>query len=289
MVVVDTHADHADLTDEYASITREMRSVAEFFGKKMLIDVDENEFFARMGELSACVSDRAILRARHFFDENRNVIRLYDDKAVSVDELGEELSAFDEKIYLAGDGAEICFNAFKEKIPDVVLSGENRRYQRAYGTALAALPDNVGNCPQCGAVAAKGKLCDICADPRRDASQLCVVETMTQLFSVEKGNYFRGRYLVLGGRLSPLDGEDGSNLRISLLKERAALPETKEVILALSSDVEGRATAAFLSELLSGIPVKLTRPALGLPAGASLSYADSATIAAAFIGRTDMQ
>lgn len=71
--------------------------------------------------------------------ENGSVIRLYDDKAVSVDELGEELSAFDEKIYLAGDGAEICFNAFKEKLPDVVISGENRRYQRAYGTALAAL------------------------------------------------------------------------------------------------------------------------------------------------------
>ena len=158
---------------------------------------------------------------------------------------------------------------------------------RSFGTALAALPDNVGNCPQCGAVAARGKLCDICADPRRDASQLCVVETMTQLFSVEKGNYFRGRYLVLGGRLSPLDGEDGSNLRISLLKERAALPETKEVILALSSDVEGRATAAFLAELLAGLPVKLSRPALGLPAGANLSYADGATIAAAFSNRLE--
>jgi len=160
---------------------------------------------------------------------------------------------------------------------------------RDFGTALASLPETVGTCPQCGAVAAKGQLCDICSDPKRDVSQLCVVETMSQLFAVEKGNYFRGRYLVLGGRISPLDGEDGSNLRIDLLRERAALPETREVILALSSDVEGRATAAFLAELLAGLPVKLSRPALGLPAGANLSYADGATIAAAFSNRMDMK
>jgi recombination protein RecR len=158
-----------------------------------------------------------------------------------------------------------------------------------FGNALGSLPDKIGSCPECGAVSPKGSLCSICADCRRDDSQICVVENMSGLFAVEKGNYYRGRYLVLGGRISPLDGEDGSSLNLALLKERAARPETKEVILALSSDVEGRATAAFLSELLSGIPVKLTRPALGLPAGASLSYADSATIAAAFIGRTDMQ
>ena len=84
----------------------------------------------------------------------------------------------------------------------------------------------------------------------------------------------------------PLDGEDGSSLNIPLLLQRAADPETKEVILALSSDVEGRATAAFLAEKLAEFPVKVTRPALGLPAGANLSYADSATIAAAFSGRT---
>ena len=93
---------------------------------------------------------------------------------------------------------------------------------RSFGAVLAALPDTVGDCPHCGAVAAKGKLCDICSDPRRDASQLCVVETMTQLFAVEKGNYYRGRYLVLGGRISPLDGEDGSSLNLTLLRERAA-------------------------------------------------------------------
>jgi len=157
------------------------------------------------------------------------------------------------------------------------------------GNAIADLPKNVGRCPECGAIAPAGKLCSICSDPRRDDSLLCVVETTTQLFAVEKGNSYRGKYLVLGGRISPLDGEDGSSLNIALLKERAARKETREVILALSSDVESRATAAFLAELLSGLPVKLTRPALGLPAGANLSYADGATIAAAFSGRIDLQ
>lgn len=156
------------------------------------------------------------------------------------------------------------------------------------GEAIAALPEKVGKCPECGAIAPAGQKCAICQDPRRDDSQICVVETTTQLFAVEKGNYFRGKYLVLGGRISPLDGEDGSSLNLALLKERAARSETKEVILALSSDVEGRATAAFIAGLLADLPVKLTRPALGLPAGANLSYADGATIAAAFSGRTDL-
>ena len=160
--------------------------------------------------------------------------------------------------------------------------------QHSFGNALAALPQNVGKCPSCGAISTAGESCRICADLRRDGSLLCVVENMPQLFAVEKGNYFRGKYLVLGGRISPLDGEDGSSLNINLLKERAADPEVKEVILALSSDVEGRATAAFLAEILQDLPVKITRPALGLPAGANLSYADGATIAAAFSGRTDI-
>ena len=160
--------------------------------------------------------------------------------------------------------------------------------QHSFGQAVASLPDAIGKCPQCGALCTRGELCSICSNPRRDNAQLCVVENMPQLFAVEKGNYFRGKYLVLGGRISPLDGEDGSSLNIQLLKERAADPEVKEVILALSSDVEGRATAAFLAEILHDLPVKITRPALGLPAGANLSYADGATIAAAFSGRTDV-
>ncbi|MBE6365821.1 MAG: recombination protein RecR [Lentisphaerae bacterium] len=174
-----------------------------------------------------------------------------------------------------------------ERMALAMLEWDENRL-RNFGSVISALPDTVGNCPECGAIAPKGECCEICSDLRRDDSLLCVVENMTQLAAVEKGNYFRGRYLVLGGRISPLDGEDGSSLNIPLLQKKAAAPEVREVILALSSDVEGRATAAFLAELLQDLPVKITRPALGLPAGANLSYADGATIAAAFSGRTDI-
>ena len=115
---------------------------------------------------------------------------------------------------------------------------------------------------------------------------LCVVETMPQLAAVESSGKYNGRYPVLGGRISPLDDETGDGLNLKMLRDRVGSGEVSEVILALSSDVEGRATAVFLSELLADFPVKLTRPALGLPAGANLSYADSATIGAAFAGRT---
>ena len=159
----------------------------------------------------------------------------------------------------------------------------------AFSSALRKMAEDITPCPECGNCAEHGKLCPVCADPRRDISQLCVVENVSQLLAVEKGGAYRGRYLVLGGKLSPLDGENGENLNFPLLLERAALPEVKEVIVALSSDVEGRATAAFLAEQLADLPVKLTRPALGLPAGANLSYADGATIAAAFSGRIGIE
>lgn len=174
-----------------------------------------------------------------------------------------------------------------ERMALTILSWDKEKIH-SLGELIDSIPETTGVCPECGAIADAGNKCDICSDSRRDNSQLCVVENMPQLIAVEKGGYYRGRYLVLGGRISPLDGEDGSSLRLDLLCKRAAMPETREVILALSSDVEGRATAAFIAELLADTPVKLTRPALGLPAGANLSFADSATIAAAFNGRTDI-
>ena len=156
----------------------------------------------------------------------------------------------------------------------------------ALGRSLCDLHAEIGKCPSCGAWAKHGELCRICADPRRDETTLCVVETMAQLVAVESSGKYFGRYLVLGGRISPLDDETGEGLNIELLRDRAASGKVTEVILALSSDVEGRATAVFLSELLAKFPVKVTRPALGLPAGANLSYADAATIGAALAGRT---
>lgn len=158
----------------------------------------------------------------------------------------------------------------------------------ALGKSLCDLSTLIGVCPECGSWSENGAVCRICADPHRDESTLCVVESMAQLVAVESSGKYLGRYLVLGGRLSPLDDETGEGLNTELLRSRVASGKVSEVILALSPDVEGRATAVFLSELLAEFPVKLTRPALGLPAGSNLSYADSATIGAAFSGRTGL-
>ena len=144
-------------------------------------------------------------------------------------------------------------------------------------------------CPECGALADAGELCAVCRQPQRDAALVCVVETMAQMFAIEASGNFRGRYHVLGGRISPMDAENGSGLSLPRLLERARSGAVREVILALSSDVEGRATAIYIAELLRETPVRITQPALGLPAGANLSYADGATITAALSGRTEVK
>ena len=158
----------------------------------------------------------------------------------------------------------------------------------ALGELIASLPRTVGPCPRCGAFSEAGELCQICSDPERDRKVLCVVENMPQLFAVEASGHYRGRYLVLGGKLSPLDSENGEGLNLALLSNIIKEGEVQEVILALSSDVEGRATAVFLADLLAGYGLKISRPALGLPAGANLSFADAATIGAALRGRVDV-
>ena len=157
------------------------------------------------------------------------------------------------------------------------------------GTLLSSLPRTVGVCPECGALADAGELCAVCREPRRDPGIVCVVETMAQMFAIESNGNFRGRYHVLGGRISPMDAETGSGLNLPRLLERARSGSVREVILALSSDVEGRATAVYIAGLLRETPVRVTQPALGLPAGANLSYADGATITAALTGRTEVK
>ena len=161
--------------------------------------------------------------------------------------------------------------------------------QIEFGQLIASLPESVGECPECGACSDHGECCPICRAADRDPALLCVVETLPQLLAIEASGRYRGRYLVLGGRLSPLDAENGEGLNFALLRRKAESGSVKEIILALSSDVEGRATAAYIAELLADAPVRLTRPALGLPAGANLSYADGATIAAALAGRTEVE
>lgn len=160
--------------------------------------------------------------------------------------------------------------------------------QETLGKLIAGLDQTVGFCPECGAISAKESLCTFCNDATRDHGMICVVEEPQQIFAIEKSGIYRGLYHVLGGRLSPLSGGNGEDLSTGGLLRRASREECKEIILALGADVEGRATAIFLAGLLKDCQVKITRPALGLPAGAGIGYADAATISAAFDGRRDV-
>jgi recombination protein RecR len=142
-------------------------------------------------------------------------------------------------------------------------------------------------CPVCGNLA-EDDLCDICADKSRSKSLICVVEEPSDVSAIESTNEFRGSYHVLGGVLSPLDGIGPENLNIDSLKSRLKDGVT-EVILATNPSTEGEATATYLTSILKGKGVKMTRIARGLPAGGSLEFADKTTLARALENRTPLK
>ncbi len=155
---------------------------------------------------------------------------------------------------------------------------------------LRTLHERVGRCQECGNLAdddAPDGLCAICASPVRDRSSVCVVEEAPQIRVIEAAGVFRGVYHVLGGRIAPLEGKFAENLSIEPLIRRLDQGGVRELILALSPDVEGQATAVYLTNLLKDRKLRITRPARGLPAGSDLSYADPATIAIALDGRVE--
>ena len=155
---------------------------------------------------------------------------------------------------------------------------------------LRTLHERVGLCRECGNLADSGDdgtfLCPICSSPARDRTILCVVEEASQIRVIESAGVFRGVYHVLGGRIAPLSGKTPETLRIPALQKRLESGEVRELILALSPDVEGQATAVYLSRLFRNSGLRITRLAQGLPAGADLLYADPETMAAALSGRT---
>ena len=153
---------------------------------------------------------------------------------------------------------------------------------------LLAAKDAVRPCPVCGFFATEAG-CEVCDDPARDDSILCVVEQATDVLPLERSGAFRGRYHCLGGKLSPLDRVSPEDLRIPpLIRRIEAAVEEIEVILALGSDVEGEATANYLAELLRGRNCRLTRIAQGLPAGGGLEHADELTLLRAMQGRRSL-
>jgi recombination protein RecR len=154
--------------------------------------------------------------------------------------------------------------------------------------AIHRVMDDVQVCGTCGNLADTDP-CAICADPRRDAGLLCVVEEPGDLTAIERAGQFRGRYHVLGGRLSPLEGVGPESLQIDRLVARVSNGAgVREVIVATNPSMEGEVTATYLQQVLRGSGVKVTRIARGLAVGSELEYADGVTIAQALAGRREM-
>jgi recombination protein RecR len=150
--------------------------------------------------------------------------------------------------------------------------------------SIRALREKVGFCGTCGNFS-ESDPCPICTDERRDGTLVCVVEQPGDVLALERTGIFRGRYHVLGGALSPLDGTHPENLRIRELLERLRGGEIQEVILATNPNVAGEATALYLSRLLTPIGIKVTRIARGVPMGSDLEYSDMVTLSRALEGR----
>jgi len=151
--------------------------------------------------------------------------------------------------------------------------------------AILTARETIALCKTCGALT-DTQPCALCDDDRRDASSLCVVETPVDVINVDKSGAFKGRYHVLGGKISPLNGIGPEDLRIAQLESR--LEGVDEIILALGTDVEGDATSHYLAQRLGKRGVKVTRLAHGLPAGSGLEYADDLTLSRALEGRREL-
>jgi recombination protein RecR len=142
-------------------------------------------------------------------------------------------------------------------------------------------------CTTCGSLTEKSP-CSICTDSRRDSSLVCVVERAVDILSVEKSGSFRGKFHVLGGKISPLDGVEPDDLKISDLENRLAREPIKEIIIALGTDVEGDATRNYLAKRLARPGLKISRIGFGLPAGSGLEFADELTLNRALESRREM-
>jgi recombination protein RecR len=159
---------------------------------------------------------------------------------------------------------------------------------RRLAHVLVEVKDKVTFCSVCGNVAEEDT-CRICRDPRRDPGVLCVVEESKDVVAIERTREYRGRYHVLGGAISPIDGIGPDDLRIRELMPRLADGAVTEVILATDPNLEGEATATYLTRLLRPMGLRVTRLASGLPVGGDLEYADEVTLGRAFEGRRSVE
>ena len=167
------------------------------------------------------------------------------------------------------------------------LLQRDRQGARLLAESLLSALERIGHCEQCRTLA-EAALCPACADPKRDRSLLCVVETPAEAHAIDQAaTGFKGVFFVLNGRLSPLDGVGPDELRLDILEQRFQSGEVKEAILATNTTVEGEATAHYIHEMARHQGVRTTRIAYGMPFGGELEYVDGTTLAHAFKGRKD--
>ena len=153
--------------------------------------------------------------------------------------------------------------------------------------AIVMARERIQFCTTCGALTEKSP-CSICDDARRDGSLICVVERAVDILSIEKSGTYHGKFHVLGGKISPLDGIEPEDLQIAELEKRLTVEPIKEIVIALGTDVEGDATSNYLAKRLARSGLKVSRIAYGLPAGSGLEYADELTLSRAMEGRREM-
>jgi recombination protein RecR len=158
---------------------------------------------------------------------------------------------------------------------------------RQLAQAILHARERVRSCAICGSLTEKSP-CPICTDDKRDPSLICVVERAVDIITIDKAGKFRGRFHVLGGRISPVNGVGPEDLRIDLLAQRLESEPVRELILALATDVEGDATSYYLAKRFTSPRVKVTRIAYGLPAGSGLEFADELTVNMAMEGRREL-
>lgn len=157
---------------------------------------------------------------------------------------------------------------------------------RALSVAIADMSERLRPCSVCFSFA-EAELCPICADPRRDPSLLCAVEEPSAILPIERTHEYRGRYHVLGGALSPIDGVDPEDLRVTELVARIEADGVVELVIATNPTMSGEATALYLADLVRG-KVRVTRLASGLPVGSDLEHADELTLGRALLGRREL-
>jgi len=173
-----------------------------------------------------------------------------------------------------------------ERIALHLVQSEPAQVQHLAQTILTAR-ERIHFCNTCGALTEKSP-CAICDDIRRDATLVCVVEKAVDILSIERSGTYRGKFHVLGGKISPLDGVEPDDLRISDLEKRLAAEPIREIIVALGTDVEGDATSSYLAKRLARSGLKISRIGFGLPAGSGLEFADELTLNRALEGRREM-